>query len=115
GTLEFTSIANPGVASALGDSSAGASRIHLGNASGDATLRYIGTDPAGHSSTRQIRLISSGGVIDASGVGTLTLNNNQVIEDNSADGATLTLAGTGRGVIFGLNNLATGGVTKIGS
>jgi fibronectin-binding autotransporter adhesin len=65
GTLEFTSIANIGVASSLGNGSA--TSIRVGNAANSGTLNYVGD---GDATDRQIR-IGAG-----SGLGNATVNNN---------------------------------------
>ena len=96
--LKFNSIGNVGggpsslgapTSVANGTISVGASDI---GAAG--TLRYVGTDPAGHSSDRVIHLPSfnSGGTIEASGVGPLILSGGTTTVGSTTT-RTLTLAG----------------------
>src|SRR5690606_35833939 len=64
GVLSINSIGNAGTDTAIGNSSAA---INLGA----GTLQYTGS---GHASSRAITLTASGGTIDASGSGALTLS-----------------------------------------
>ncbi|HYA21059.1 MAG TPA: filamentous hemagglutinin N-terminal domain-containing protein, partial [Burkholderiales bacterium] len=106
GTLSFNSIANvSGGSSALGAPTTVANgTIAL---AGGATLQYTGT---GHSSNRVINLTSSGGIVDASGSGTLTLSGGVTGNTNN-----LTLTGTGAGVESGVIATTTGTLTKNGT
>lgn len=97
GTLAFTSIANVGSASSLGAPALANSVIAFGTTTpSSATLRYVGTETAGHSSNRAINLSSTGNAtIEASGAGPLVFNG-----VNTATGTgskTLTLGGTNTG------------------
>lgn len=97
GTLAFTSIANVGTASSLGAPVLSQSAIAFGAVSpAGSTLRYVGTETAGHASDRVINLSGTGNAtIEASGVGPLVLTG-----VNTATGAgskTLTLGGTNTG------------------
>lgn len=90
GTLEFTTVADAGVASAMGQGSI----IHLGENGNAATLRYIGTLAEGHSTNRTLNLAGTTGAvaIEANGVGALKFT-----VDTTATGVgakTLTLGGT---------------------
>ncbi|HSJ04982.1 MAG TPA: autotransporter-associated beta strand repeat-containing protein [Verrucomicrobium sp.] len=91
GILEFNTIADAGVASALGQGST----IHLGSAATAATLRYAGTLADGHSTNRTLNLSGTAGsavAVEANGVGALKFTS-----DMTATGAgakTLTLGGT---------------------
>ena len=105
GTLAFNSIANVGAgASALGTPTLANSTIAL---AGGATLQYTGT---GHASDRVIGLGDGGGIVDASGSGTLTLS-------GGITGANRNLArtGTGAGVESGVIATGTGTLTKNGT
>jgi hypothetical protein len=82
GIIEYTSIADVGVACALGAQTInGVSTSSLSFGGLGGTFRYVGTNPAGHSSNR---VLSNGvavahgapNILDASGVGTLTFNGN---------------------------------------
>ena len=99
-TLEFDSIGNVGSgASALGaPATAGNGTILIGAASKTGVLRYVGTDPGGHSTDRAIGIAgsSSGAIIDASGVGPLVLTSGTQT-DSSTTTRTLTLAGSNTG------------------
>jgi len=74
--------------------------------SSTGTLKYIGS---GNVSDRPINLTGSGGTLEASGSGTLTLNGN--ITGNGND---LILSGNGSGNINGIIDITSGGVTKKG-
>ncbi len=100
GVLSINSIGNAGTNTALGNSS---TAINLGA----GTLQYTGT---GHSSSRAITLTASGGTIDASGSGTLTLSGNV-----TGSGNNLILTGSGNATASGSINTTTGTLTKNGS
>jgi len=122
GNCIITSIKDYSVPCSVGASSIGA--IQIGNASVPATLIYSGS---GDSSNRTIQIGRSltntagetgGATIKASGSGTLTFtaaNFNAQINVTTGVGAnrTLTLAGTGQGVISGIirDNLVTAPAT----
>ncbi|OYV02677.1 MAG: hypothetical protein CFE26_21880, partial [Verrucomicrobiales bacterium VVV1] len=98
GVLAFTSVANAGTASALG---AGTVTPTIGLASGtsNATLSYIGTDPLGHSTTRDINLGSGTlgdhtATIEANGTGPLGLG---PVSSTTTGTKTLVLTGTNTG------------------
>ena len=121
-TLEFDSVANTGVASALGAGSAdtlAADRIDLGDRGFTGTMRYIGSDSAGHATNRGVHLFDSGaggGRIEANGAGRLTFNSDITAENGTSK--TLFLGGTSLGQINGTIEDLTGGsvhVTKEGS
>jgi autotransporter-associated beta strand protein len=96
GTLGFTSIKNVGAgASALGaPTTATNGTILIGL---NAGIRYLGTDPNGHSTDRIINLgaRSGGGRVEASGVGKLTFTTSPT--STLAGGNPLTLGGTTKG------------------
>ncbi len=106
GTLSANSIGNVGGgASALGAPTTAANgTIAL---AGGATLQYTG---AGSSSNRIINLTSSGGIVDASGSGALTLSGG--VTGNARN---LTLTGTGVGTENGTIATTSGTVTKAGT
>jgi len=141
GTLEFTSIANVGAASSLGaPANASDATIQLGSNSTsfpDATLRYVGTARAGHTSDRVINLatpnssisvftlqangegpwVLSSGVTAASGSKTLTLtgtsaaaNSIGVIANGGSGTIAVTKSGPGRWILTGTNTY-TGNTT----
>jgi fibronectin-binding autotransporter adhesin len=111
GNCVISSIKNYSVPSSVGASSIGA--IQIGNAATPATLIYIG---AGDSSNRTIQIGRSitntvgetgGAIIKANGTGTLAFTGvdfNTQVNVTTGVGAnrTLTLAGTGQGVISGI-------------
>jgi autotransporter-associated beta strand protein len=107
GTLSFTSITNGGgtLASSLGFGEFSTNNVIL---LGNATMKYVGTAAAGHSSDRPV-VLNGAGTIDASGVGTLNLNGATPV---SGAGQNLTLAGTGSGVLAGVVSNTTGTLTK---
>ena len=98
GTLVINSIANKGTPSSLGSGNLNNAHavVGLGSGTNTGTLRYVGTAPAGHSSSRSITMwgATGGGTIDASGVGPLVLSG--AINNFNTVGATgklLTLKG----------------------
>ena len=97
GTLAFTSIANVGVASSLGAPALSSSVIAFGAVSpAGVTLRYVGSDLAGHSSNRAINLGNTGNAtIEASGAGPLVLTGTNYAQGGGSK--TLTLGGTNTG------------------
>jgi fibronectin-binding autotransporter adhesin len=88
GTLSISTIANVSTNSNLGAASSGNIIINGG------ILKYTGS---GSSSNRNITLGSSGGTIDASGSGTLTLTGG--ITPTASTSPTLTLTGSGNGTL----------------
>lgn len=90
GTLEFTTVADGGVTSALGQGST----IHLGENGNAATLRYIGTLVEGHSTNRTLNLAGTTGAValEANGAGALLFTSNMTA--TGAGNKTLTLGGT---------------------
>lgn len=122
GTLEFTSIANVGAtSSALGAPALADSVINLGFDTTDATLRYVGTAPGGHTSDRVVRLNYIGTTtanysLQASGTGPLVLTSGVTAANGSK---TLTLSGTSTAA-NSIGPIANGGtgaisVTKSGA
>jgi autotransporter-associated beta strand protein len=106
GTLTFDSIADSWVNSPLGSDS----WILLG----DATLRYVGTEPLGHSTDRQIRLRGFG-VVEASGKGPLRLTATDIVATpGGAYNQVFTLSGKGEGFVEGRLNLLGGRLRKRG-
>jgi autotransporter-associated beta strand protein len=103
GTLSINSIANSGTGSAIGTGST-TPAISIG-ATGN--LKYTGT---GHSSNRAIILTASGGTIDASGSGTLTLSGG--VTGNTFN---LIVTGTGAGIESGAIATTSGTFTKNGT
>ncbi len=106
GILSVNTILNvSGGASALGSPTTTANGTI--NIAATGTLKYTGT---GHSSNRVINLTASGGAVNASGSGILTLT-------GGATGNTfgLVLTGTGTGNFTGIIATATGSLTKKGS
>jgi len=116
GTLEFTSIANVGAtASSLGAPSLADSVINLGFDTTDATMRYVGTAPGGHTSDRVVRLNYTGTTtanyaILANGTGPLVLSSGVTAANG---GKTLTLSGTSTAAnsIGAIANGGTGAIT----
>jgi len=106
GTLEFDSVANVGAGpSALGAPTTVADGTifiqgndTVGNGS---TLRYVGTNPAGHTTDRKIQLNATPANLDASGVGPVNFTNTV-----GGTNRPLVLTGTGVGEIGG--NIALG-------
>jgi autotransporter-associated beta strand protein len=97
-TLAFTSIANVGSSSSLGKpANATDGTINLGFDTNDATLRYVGTAPGGHTSDRVVRLnygnttTTANYTIEANGTGPLVLSSGVTA---AAGSKTLTLSGT---------------------
>ncbi len=103
GTISANSLANSGTASSIG-TGATTPAISIG---ATGVLQYTG---AGSSSTRAITLTASGGTIDASGAGALTLSG--AIGGNTF---ALVLTGTGTGTESGIIGTTTGTVTKNGT
>ena len=105
GVIEINTIANAAVACSLGAPAAGQSTISI---TGGAMLRYTGS---GHSSSRPIALATStGGIIDASGSGLLTLSGAM-----SGNTFGVVLTGTGTGLYTGAIGTTSGTVTKTGT
>ncbi|NVO21348.1 MAG: autotransporter-associated beta strand repeat-containing protein, partial [Bacteroidetes bacterium] len=103
GTVIANTLANVNSSSSLGTGATTAA-ISIGST---GTLQYTGT---GHSTGRAIILTGSGGTIDASGSGTLTLSGG--ITGNTYN---LNLSGTGNGVESGVIATTTGTLTKTGA
>ncbi|MCG3147954.1 MAG: hypothetical protein PCFJNLEI_01395 [Verrucomicrobiae bacterium] len=122
GTLAVNSIANAGVASALG-TGANSPAIKLGNGNLTGTLRYTGS--ANASTDRQIILGSAGaftgsGIIENNGAGTWSFTNpNFNVDPGAASARILTLQGTNTSdnLIAGAitNGTSTLGLTKAGT
>ena len=98
GVLAFTSVANAGTASALGTGT-GTATIGLASGTTNATLSYIGTEPLGHSTTRDINLGSGTAgdhtaTIEANGAGPLGLG---AVSSTTTGTKTLVLTGTNTG------------------
>ena len=104
GTLVANTLANANSSSSLG-TGAGTAAISIGAA---GILQYTGS--IGHSSSRAVILTGSGGSLDASGTGTMTLS-------GGVTGSTygLILTGTGTGVLSGAIATTSGTLTKNGS
>lgn len=123
GTLEFTSIANVEAASSALGAPANATdgTINLGFDTTDATMRYVGTAPGGHTSDRVVRLNYTGTTtanytLQASGTGPLVLTSGVTAANGSK---TLTLSGTSTAA-NSIGPIANGGsgaiaVTKSGT
>ncbi|MGG9972198.1 sugar-binding protein [Ferruginibacter sp. SUN002] len=104
GTLIANTLANGGSASSLGNGTT-TPAISIG---ATGVLKYTGT---GHSTTRQISLSASGGTIDASGTGLMTLSGGVV-----GNTFGLVLTGTGSGLFnTAAIGTTTGTVTKNGT
>jgi fibronectin-binding autotransporter adhesin len=104
GVLSINTIANAGTTSALGSGTA-TSAITIASA---GTLRYTG---AVASTTRAVVLATaSGGSIDASGSGTLTMSGG--VSGNTFG---LVLTGTGTGIYGGIIATTSGTLTKTGT
>ena len=103
GILSVNTLAVVGTSSSLG-TGLKTSDISIG---ATGTLRYTGT---GHSTSRAIILTGSGGSLDASGSGTMTLSGG--ITGNTFG---LNLTGTGNGIESGVIATRTGTVTKSGT
>jgi autotransporter-associated beta strand protein len=119
GTLAFTSIADGGVASALGAATT-STAINLGSSTTSGTLKYVGTAVGGHSSDRVVNLngTTGNGTIEASGSGPLVLTSGVTAAGGGVK--TLTLAGTNSGnnsigAISEASALSAVSVTKSGS
>jgi autotransporter-associated beta strand protein len=98
GVLAFTSVADAGTVSALGAGTV-TSTIGLASGTNNATLRYIGTDPLGHTTTRDINLGSGTAgnhtaTIEANGTGPLVLGS---VSSNTTGTKSLVLTGTNTG------------------
>src|SRR6185436_1359464 len=100
-TLEVALVADAGLPSSLG-SGAVTPQINLGNTTTPGTLRYIGS--ANSSSNRALSLAGTtgGGVIDASGAGTLTFTANFAAGGAGIKTLTLTGSNTGENTIGGV-------------
>lgn len=115
-TLEFDSVGNTGVASALGVGNAtnpAADQIDIGAGSHTGTLRYIGTEPLGHATNRDVNLFGTtgGARLEANGVGPLAFDGDVLA--NNGNTKTLTLAGTNLGSINGTINDLSGGSVNV--
>ena len=81
---------------------------------GNATLRYAGVKPEGHSSNRNITLRGNG-ILDASGEGPLRFTHpTPVAPEGNQHNKLLTLGGSGEGVIEGRLDLRGGRLRKRG-
>ncbi|TPI99681.1 autotransporter outer membrane beta-barrel domain-containing protein [Mesorhizobium sp. B2-8-1] len=87
GVLAVSCLNNGGVASSIGDSGAAATNLVLNG----GTLLYTG---AGDSTDRQFTLGSSGGGLDASGIGAINFTSTAAVALPGAGARTLTLSGT---------------------
>jgi autotransporter-associated beta strand repeat/autotransporter-associated beta strand repeat/autotransporter-associated beta strand repeat len=103
GTLSATVLANSGTVSSIGTGAA-SPIINIG---ATGVFQYTGT---GHSTSRVIALTASGGSIDASGSGTMTLSGG--VTGNTF---ALVLTGTGSGIESGVIGTTIGTLTKAGS
>lgn len=109
GKVSFTSIADAGEASSLGDASYDAN-IYLCD---ETTLNYIGTATEGHSSGRPV-VLRGDATIAANGVGPLRLTGD--MKRQWLGNYRLTLDGAGAGVLDGALKIgAFGSVVKTGS
>ena len=107
GILSFPDIADAGERCSIG---ATTPQVQMAN---NTTLRYIGEDPAGHASNRQIQLRGKC-AIEACGDGPLILTNAVTIAVNGGGNPLLTLGGKGAGVITGELQLNGGRLRKRG-
>jgi len=112
GVLTIPSIADTLDASPLGRATGDrSSDLSLG----DATLRYKGTDPQGHSTNRRIRLHGFG-VVEASGDGPLVFTHDVPFYPWGVSGNyLLTLSGKTEGVVTGAFDLRGGRLRKRGT
>src|SRR6185436_1560823 len=90
GTLSVNALADGGVNSPLGTGGAAAADLVLNG----GTLQYTG---GAVSLNRQFTLTTSGGTIDSSGSGALTLANAAAVPFSGSGARTLTLAGSNTG------------------
>jgi filamentous hemagglutinin family protein len=103
GTLSVPVLAEAGFVSSIG-TGASNSTIDIGST---GVLQYTGS---GSATARLINLTGSGGTIDASGTGLLTLSGG--VTGNTFG---LVLTGTGMATQSGIINITSGGITKNGS
>lgn len=99
GTLTISSLANAGIASALGAATGTNATIKMGYTTTAGTLRYVGP---GHSTNRLVDFVANGtggGAIDASGTGALVFTGNFTGTGGTA-AKTLTLTGTSAGSLM---------------
>jgi fibronectin-binding autotransporter adhesin len=96
GTTEFTSVANSGTPSALGQGITNAGVITIGNSSSAANLRYVGVGTS--STTRAINWSGTTGgfTLDASGGGTIQYLASASLKSGSGN-SSLSLQGTNAG------------------
>ncbi len=96
GTLNVTSLADEGVASALGAATGSNARIQLGTGGYSATLRYVGT---GHGTNRMVSLSGTTGsvAISADGTGTVSFTNTDTMPTPGTGAKTFTFDGTNTG------------------
>ena len=93
GTLSVNTLANAGANSAIGAANNGAADLVLNG----GTLKYTGAAVA---TNRLFSVGASGGTLDASGTGALTLSNTGAMGFNDETGTrTLTLTGSGSGAL----------------
>ncbi len=111
GGYSVNSLGLAGVPSALGAPALANATITLGAAGRTGTLQYTGPVTT---SDRPFALVGSGGTIDASGTGTLTLD---VASGNAVAGTAtpLSLIGSGIGVVNDPVSISTGTLTKAGT
>ncbi len=114
GVLEVEVLADGGLDSSIGASSAAASNLSFGGTGTAATLRYVGT---GHSTNRSFIIGGIGAVLDASGSGAVNFTATGTPSYGTSNVATsLTLTGTNTGAntyAANQNNNGSGAVSII--
>lgn len=118
GVVIATSLANGGVACSLGAPGDGSAYAiigigaNIGPFSTTGTFRYQGTNSAGHSSDRKFQMYgaATGGAIDASGAGPLTLTGGIT---GGTQGSPATKTVTLKGEYTGGDNTESGKITQV--
>jgi len=107
GTLSVSTLANGGSASDIGAAANSAANLVLNG----GTLQY--TNGGATSSDHLLTLTTSGGIIDASGIGALVLNNTGSVGLSGSGARVLTLTGTNSGNTLAASLGDNGGATSL--